>query len=217
MAKDLAIVLCDGGVNSSVAAMLAAQKYRLITMNADLGGQAESRKRAAYDMLVGHLRPYREHTLGMNYLAWVKRSSPAGTGMGVDPRTISDISPKLTELAPLIATAIRFAAHYQAVAIYAGIRVGPEGVDLARVTEFAQIWNELAQHGCGLSDLEIVFPLAELEPWQVIDLGVQVGCPMDKTWSCDQENAEPCGVCPGCRGREAAFEQAAKVDPLKKR
>lgn len=229
MAKELAIVLCDGGINSTVAASLASQRHRLITLSADTSAHgmsgpdvgtptgAGSRRRAAYDMLVGQLKPYREHTLPMPFLNWVRRSGPAATTALADPRSASDIGPRLVELTPLVATAVRFAHHYNATAVYLGLRVGTDTSDLARATEYMQIWNELIQMPCGQADLELHMPLLELEPWQVVDLGVQVSCPFDKTWSCEQDHAEPCAVCPGCRLREAAFEQAAKPDPLRKR
>jgi 7-cyano-7-deazaguanine synthase len=223
MAKDLALVLCDGGINSSVAAALAAQRHRLIVLSVDTGSQSAaatepgSRRRAAYEMLVAHLKPHREHTLAMPFLNWVKRAGSSAASASIDPRAASDLAPRLVELTPLIALAARFASHYAATAIYLGLRVGPDCADLSRVTEYLQIWNELLQLPCGLPELELQMPLLELEPWQVVDLGVQVGCPFDKTWSCDLDHAEPCGVCSGCRFREAAFDQAAKPDPLRKR
>ena len=228
MAKDLAIVLCDGGLNSTVVASLAQQRHRLILLSADLGGQmlggggggsgsavAGSRKQAAYEMLVAVLKPYREHTLPMPYLNWVRRSGPAATTATVDPRSASELSPRLVELTPLVATAVRFASHYNATSIHLGLRVGPDSADLARATEYLQVWNELMQMPCGLPELELQLPLLELEPWQVVDVGALVSCPFEKSWSCEQDHAEPCGVCPGCRLREAAFEQAAKADPLR--
>jgi len=62
--------------------------------------------------------------------------------------------------------------------------------------------------------LSVVAPLLELDPWQVIDVGFQVNAPFDRTWSCLEGGADPCVTCRGCRAREAAFQQAAKPDPL---
>lgn len=216
MPKDLAVVLCDGGLNAAVTTALAAQRNRLVMLCADLGYPTGSRRRAAFDMLVGHYRPYREHTLPMPYMLWVRRSGSEASP-NVDPRAGSELATRLVELTPLVATAFRFAAHYEATAIYVGLRIGPDPMDLARATEYTQVWNELAQQACSLHDLDLRMPLLELEPWQVVDLGVQVGTPMEKSWSCERDTAEPCFTCSGCRAREAAFDQAAKLDPLRKR
>ena len=87
--------------------------------------------------------------------------------------------------------------------------------DLTRATEFAQVFNELVQLPCDRPELNIELPLLELEPWQVVDLGSQVSAPFERTWSCINNGPEPCWACRGCRAREAAFQQAAKADPLR--
>jgi 7-cyano-7-deazaguanine synthase len=121
----------------------------------------------------------------------------------------------MLELLPMLAAAARFAVQHQAAGIYLGSRVGPNADELATLTEYFQIWNELIQLPCGQPDLEFLIPLLELEPWQVVDVGFQVGAPLERTWSCSEETSEPCWACRGCRAREAAFQQAAKPDPLR--
>jgi 7-cyano-7-deazaguanine synthase in queuosine biosynthesis len=214
MAKDLAIVLNNGSVNSAVATALAAQKFRLIMLYGERTQQPGSRVRAAYDQQVAHFKPYREHTLSMPYLSITSASSPMAPPTA-DPRLPIPLAPQMVELLPLIAAAARFAVHYQAANVYMGLRVGGHGDELAQATEYMQVWNELLQLPCGQPELEIVTPLLELEAWQVVDVGVQVAAPFEKTWSCSGESSDPCWACAGCRARENAFIQAAKPDPLR--
>lgn len=214
MAKDLAIVLNNGSINSAVATALAAQKYRPVMLFADIAQRPGSRVRAAYEQQVQHFKPYREHTLPMPYLDVVTPTTSTQQIIS-DPRVPTALSPQLQELLPLVAAAARFASHYQAAAIYLGLRVGGSGDELARATEYLQIWSELIQIPCGLSECEIVSPLLELEPWQVVDVGCQASAPFDRTWSCLEEGGEPCWACRGCRARESAFQQAGKPDPMR--
>jgi len=216
MAKDLAIVLNNGSINSAVTTALAAQKYRPIMLFAEIAPQPGSRTRAAYDQQVAHFKPYREHSLPMPYLAPLQSAGQAAAvSMMTDPRQTAALVLQGLDLLPLIATAARFAVHYQAAAVYVGMRVGGHGDELAQMTEYVQIWNELIQLPCGQPELEINAPLLELEPWQVVDTGFQVSAPFDKSWSCVEETSEPCWACRGCRVREAAFQQAGKPDPLR--
>jgi 7-cyano-7-deazaguanine synthase len=212
MAKDLAIVLNSGSVNSAVATALAAQRHRLILLHVESLHQSASRMRAAYDMQVSHFKPYREHTLAMPYLAMVQSQ---GTNLAADPRTQMAVPMQMVELLPLISAAVRFAVHYQTAAIYLGLRVGVNNDELSQATEYVQIWNELIQMPCAQPDLELMTPLLELETWQAVDLGVQVAAPLERTWSCMEDGSEPCWACRGCRAREAAFTQAGKPDPLR--
>jgi 7-cyano-7-deazaguanine synthase len=208
MAKDLAIVLNSGSINSAVATALAAQKHRLILIHAEIAAGAHSRMRWAYDQQIEHFKPYREHSIELPFLAGVGDNATAA-----DPRLTAAQAQQRLELMPMIGIAGRLAAHYQAAAVYMGLRVGP-GEELAGVTEFGQIWNEMWQISCGQTELELVLPIAELEAWQVVDLAYQVNAPLEKTWSCIDQGAEPCGSCRGCRNRQAAFAQASRNDPM---
>jgi len=215
MAKDLAIILNSGSLNSAVATALAAQRYRLAMIHIETAEAQPPARRAAYDQQVAQYKPYREHTVPMPFLGMFHHTDDRATAAMTDPRHAQQLAPQLLELLPLLAVAVRFATHYQAAAIYHGFRVGPAADELAQATEFMQIWNELLQLPCQQHDLSIEAPLLELEPWQVVDLGIQTAAPLDRTWSCNEIGAEPCWACTGCRAREAAFQQAAKPDPLK--
>jgi hypothetical protein len=212
MAKDLALVLNNGSLNSAVTTALAAQRFRTILVYADVVPGA-ARSRAAYDQQVAHFKPYREHTLAMPYLSMLHSQNDAHA---VDPRQVGGtLAPQLLSLLPIISAASAFAAHYQAAAVYIGLRIGPNGDELSRATEYVQIINELLQMPCGQVDLEVLTPLLELEPWQVVDLGFGANAPMDKAWNCSEETNEPCGACRGCRSREQAFTQAGRPDPMR--
>ncbi len=214
MAKDLAIVLNNGSINSAVATALAAQKYRPIILHAEVvHTDPPTRRKIAYDAQVGHFKPFREQTVPMPYLHLAHDKTVPGS-VSNDPRTTEPLLPTLREMVPLIGAALTLAVAYEASAIYSGLRVGPNTDELAQATEFMQIWNEMFQLTLGRPDLELHFPVLEMEYWQVIDLGFQVNVPFEKTWSCNEQHADACGVCRGCRQRESSFMQAAKVDPL---
>jgi 7-cyano-7-deazaguanine synthase len=213
MAKDLAIVLNNGGINSAVVTALAAQKFRIVMLHIETTEQSTSRLRAAYDLQIAHFKPYREHTLPMPFLSIVHQNTAAQPIS--DPRQVAPLAPQMVSLLPFVACAARFAAHYQAASIHLGFRIGGNADELAEATEYFQIWDELLQSPCGYPDLTIETPLLELEPWQVVDVGFQVGAPFERTWSCGEQSSDPCWACPSCRAREAAFQQAGKPDPMR--
>ncbi len=126
MAKDLAIVLNHGSVNSAVATALAGQKHRTVMLYAsgDIEAKEVSRSRAAYEQQVAHFKPYRDHTVALPQLAVAGATRPATTS---DPRYPTPAGPELLELLPMLAYAARYAAHYRATAIYLGLRIGSTG------------------------------------------------------------------------------------------
>jgi 7-cyano-7-deazaguanine synthase len=212
VAKDLAIVLNNGSINSSVITAMAAQKYRPVMVFCDTSVDPGGRRRAAFEQQVAHFKPYREYSVPISSIAGAPMQSNSPVA---DPRQGSSFAPAMIDLLPMISIAIRLAVQYQAAAIYVGSRVGASPDDLAQFTEYYQILNELIQLPCGQPELDIQTPLLELETWQVVDVGFQVAAPLDKTWSCAEETSEPCWACRGCRAREAAFQQAGKPDPMR--
>src|SRR6266516_7207521 len=96
MAKDLAIVLNNGSINSAVTTAMAGQRYRLILLHAEVG-EGGTRGRAAYDQQVAHFKPYREHSLPMPFLATVQSSVDT---QSVDPRQSGLLPPRLVNLLP---------------------------------------------------------------------------------------------------------------------
>lgn len=213
MAKDLAIVLNNGSLASAVTTALAAQHYRPIMLHISTTGDAPSPWQQAYEQQVAFFKPFREHTLAMDFLhaVWPAQTQPA---LAADARAGAALQPRLLKLMTLISLGTRYAVHYHAKAVYLGLRVGSATDDLIRATEYGQIWNELIQLSCEQKEVELIMPLLELELWQMVDVGVQVNAPLDKTWSCLSDTTEPCWVCQGCRAREAAFQRAVKLDPL---
>ena len=211
MAKETAIVLTNGSVESAVAAALAAQKYRPVLLHVEAApADPPTRRRQAVEQQVQHFKPFREHTLTLPL-----PPLPEADDMATDPRAVEPVSLSLQRLTPLIGIAVHVAAAYSAGAVYSGLRIGPRVDDLARSTEYFQIWDEMVQMTLDRPGLSVVAPLLEMELWQVVDLGFQVNAPLDRTWSCVDEHGDPCNACRGCRSRDAAFMQAAKPDPLK--
>jgi len=218
MAKDLAIVLNNGSVNSAVATALAAQRHRVVMLFAQmsaLDADPSAGPRAAFDRQVAHFKPYRDHVLDLSFLVDAREVTRQQAAAPFDPRYVPPVGPRLTELLPLVGIAMRFGAHHQAAAVHVGLRVGPTGDALVAATEFGQIWTELVQMPCAQAELSLEMPLLELEAWQVVDVGSQAGVPFDRTWSCERPGPDPCWACAGCRSREAAFQRAAKPDPLR--
>ncbi|MEI6438286.1 MAG: 7-cyano-7-deazaguanine synthase QueC [Candidatus Omnitrophota bacterium] len=55
--------------------------------------------------------------------------------------------------------------------------------------------------------ISIETPLIRMSKAQIIRLGLKLGVPYDKTWSCYQGGARACGVCDSCRLRAKGFEE----------
>ena len=212
MARELAVVLVNASLNSTVACALAAQRHRtvLLDIETSTNAAAVAANQSRFDALVAHVKPYRSHRAALPAIAAAR-----GDGASPTPARGVGVAATLLDQLPIVALGLRLAAQMGAAALYAGHRVGPEAAELTRLTEHAQIWGELVQVTCDRPTLEVQLPLLELEPWQVIDLAVQVGAPLQLSWDCEHNGEQPCGACAGCQARDAAFQRSGRPDPLR--
>jgi 7-cyano-7-deazaguanine synthase len=61
--------------------------------------------------------------------------------------------------------------------------------------------------------VEIRTPLIDLTKAQIVRLGLDVGAPLELTWSCYRGGPAPCGACDACRLRAKGFAEAGVADP----
>lgn len=65
--------------------------------------------------------------------------------------------------------------------------------------------------------MRISTPLIEMMKDDVIRKGVEIGAPLEYTWSCYFGEEKPCGSCNQCDWRATAFRKAGVEDPLYKK
>ena len=57
-------------------------------------------------------------------------------------------------------------------------------------------------------------PIIALTKAEIVTLGLELGAPLEYTWSCYEGGAVPCGSCDSCILRARGFAQAGAPDPL---
>jgi 7-cyano-7-deazaguanine synthase len=58
-------------------------------------------------------------------------------------------------------------------------------------------------------------PLIELSKADIVRLGVEVGAPLELTWSCYRGETAPCATCDACALRAKGFAEAGVADPAR--
>lgn len=61
--------------------------------------------------------------------------------------------------------------------------------------------------------VEIRTPLLDLTKAEIVRLGLELGAPLELTWSCYRGGPAPCGTCDACRLRAKGFAEAGVADP----
>ena len=72
---------------------------------------------------------------------------------------------------------------------------------------------ELLKRGVEGDPIDVRTPLIDLTKAEIVRLGVDLGVPLELTWSCYLGGAHPCGRCDACRLRAKGFAEAGVADP----
>lgn len=213
-----AVVLLSGGMDSCVAAAIAAESHQLAMVHVSYGQRTERRERQAFDEICDfygvnlRLATHLDHFRQMGGSALLDRSIPVPeTGPGPE----------------IPVTYVPFRnAHFLAVAVSWAEVIGAKTVVIGAVSEdssgypdcrpeyyraFAEVIRQGTRPGSGI---EIDTPVIGMSKDQIIKTGIELGAPLGNTWSCYQFEDEACGVCDSCVLRLRAFARAGRTDPI---
>lgn len=216
--QPIAIVLLSGGLDSATAAAQAiADGYSLVALSFNYG-QRHQRELAAAKDVAAHLAIADHRTIAVNLAQWGASSltdlaQPLPQD-GLQAGIPSTYVPGRNTV--FIALALALAEAQAAQAIYLGINaVDYSGYPDCR-PEYLAAFQQLAQLSskAGLEGHapQLVAPLVMDSKVDIVRRAVNLGVPIDKTWSCYQGGDVPCGLCDSCRLRDRALIEAGYPD-----
>ena len=217
--RSLAVVCVSGGMDSAVAAALAAREHRVAFLHANYGQRTESRELACFHALADHYRAESRLVVEFSDLRQIGGSSLTDAAVPVrEGEPVEGVVP--TSYVPFRN------AHVLSAAVSWGEVLGAETIYIGAVwedssgypdcrPEFYRAFEETARLGTRPeTSLRIVTPLIDLSKSEIVRRGLLLGVPLEKTWSCYQAEDRACGVCESCRLRLRGFREAGSRDPL---
>jgi 7-cyano-7-deazaguanine synthase len=79
--------------------------------------------------------------------------------------------------------------------------------------EFLDAYNSVLEIG-SIYDIEIEAPLIDKTKKEIVKLGIDVGAPLELSYSCYMGEEKHCGVCESCMRRKRAFSSADVLDEV---
>jgi 7-cyano-7-deazaguanine synthase len=218
-----AVVLLSGGMDSCVTAAIARESHDLALVHASYGQRTEQRERQAFDEIADYYGVSQRLVVQLDHLAKIGGSALTDTRIAV---------PEAETAAPVPGNAIPSTyvpfrnAHFLAVAVSWAEVIGATTVFIGAVAEdssgypdcrpeYYRVFQQLVREGTRPeTHIEIVTPVIGMRKWEIVKRGMELGAPLDRTWSCYQYEDAACGACESCRFRLSAFAEAGIGDPI---
>ena len=219
MARETAVVLVSGGLDSAVTAALAAVSYELAFLHLNYGQRTERRELRAFHDLADHYKVTHRLVVEMAHLKRIGGSSLTDEAMPVDradlDRTEVPSSYVPFRNAQILAVAVSWGEVIGAKKIFIGaVEEDSSGYPDCR-KEFFEAFNRVISLGTKPgSGLEIITPVISLKKHEIVQEGDRLRVPFHLTWSCFQNEEKACGICDSCALRLRGFQKAGLPDPI---
>lgn len=218
--SQLAVCLVSGGMDSCVAAAVAARENdALAFFHACYGQRAEQRELRAFHEIADFYQVQHRFVCRLRHLARIGGSALTDPGLSLpqgklDRREIP-ISYVPFRNANLLSAAVAWGEVRGACRIYIGaVEEDSSGYPDCR-GDFFQAFQRVAELGTRPETvMEIRTPLIHMRKADIVRQGTALGAPLHLSWSCYLGEEPACGECDSCLLRLRGFREAGIADPV---
>jgi len=217
--KPLAVVLASGGLDSCVAAAVARQTHELALFHANYGQRTVVRELQAFRAQAAFFQAVHTLEADLSFLGRLGGSALTDSKVSVPTAAAEGPGIPITYVpfrnSLMLAGAVAWAEVLGAKAIFIGANVlDNPGYPDCRPEYFAA-FNRVIELGTRPgAGIRIHTPLIALDKAGIIRLGLELGAPLNLTWSCYVSDSLACGRCSSCRLRLQGFAGAGIADPI---
>lgn len=215
----MAVVLASGGMDSCVTTAIAARERELAMLHVSYGQRTEKREMKAFNDVADFYQASRRMTTSIAHLAQIGGSSLTDEKIEVSQADLESKEIPTSYVpfrnAHLLSIATSWAEVIGANRIYIGaVAEDSSGYPDCR-PEFYEAFQRAIEIGTKPETrVEIITPVIHLRKSEIVKLGVELGAPLELSWSCYKREDAPCGECDSCALRARGFREAGLRDPI---
>lgn len=214
-----AVVLVSGGMDSAVTAAIAAEAGECAFLHVNYGQRTEGRELAAFTRIAGHFKIRERLVVDISHLKLIGGSALTDDNIDVPQGSLGEKEVPITYVpfrnAHLLSIAISWAEVIGADEIYIGAVEEDSSGYPDCTKDFFSAFEKAANLGTRPeTKIRIVTPLINLRKSDIVKKGIELGAPLELTWSCYRDSVEACGECDSCLLRLRGFREAGVKDPI---
>lgn len=197
--------MLSGGIDSTTTLYYAKSKgYKCFALIFDYGQRHHREIRSAVAVAKRAKVPYRIIKISLPWkgssLLDKKLKLPKGKKLKGIPSTYVPARNTI-----FLSFALSYAEAIGAKMIF----IGANAIDFSGYPDcrpqYYRAFRKVIREGTKVKKIKVKTPLINMTKAQIIRLGMNLGAPLELTWSCYRGGSKPCGVCDSCRLRQKGF------------
>ncbi len=218
--KNIAVAALSGGMDSCVTAAIAGQNFELALLHINYGQRTEKRELKAFNDIADFYKVKKRLIIDYSHLAEIGGSSLTDINKEVTRADLTNKNIPSSYVpfrnANILSACTSWAEVIKAERIYIGaVYEDSSGYPDCR-PEFFRAFEEVINIGTKPeTNIKIVTPVINFSKAEIVKKGIELGAPLQLTWSCYKSEDEACGECDSCALRLRGFQQAGIEDPIK--
>lgn len=213
------VVLLSGGLDSAVTAAIAVENGPTAFLHVNYGQRTEKKELQSFNAIADRYGIEKRLVADISYLKEIGGSALTDKSievptMGLDSKEIP-VTYVPFRNAHLLSIAVSWAEVLGAKEVYIGaVEEDSSGYPDCR-EEFFRSFEETVRLGTKpTAGIKIVTPLIHMRKAGIVRKGIELGAPLNLTWSCYKDETLACKECDSCRLRLRGFKEAGEIDPI---
>ena len=216
-----AISVLSGGLDCTVATSVFKDDFEIHAITFDYGQKAFKRELRAAKEICNKMG-WTHEVIDIPWLAQISNSSlntdedipePSESDLDNLEKSAQSASSVWVPARNMVFTsiAVSYAESIGAEKIIVGWDAEEAATFPDNSKEFLETFNELIDVGSP-DKIKIEAPLIELNKEEIVKLGLNIGAPIELSYSCYKGSDKQCGVCESCMRRKRAFKSLGIKD-----